>query len=265
MRPRKIALTLFVCLALASFATSVAQAAEGDGWTIGTTENQTTAGTLIANGVHERIHCARHGTSSLIISGTVSGSPVQWNIGEIDCLEKAGATNVATIDNTTSKGHSEGVFTWTNVKVEKPAGCQVGGATHEITTSRLTDEVIMDPTAGSTTVFDRFFTDRNAKGEEEAVDIVTFEGAECPLAEAAVPLKGTFCGEFVHTNSMGTGFEPSKTGTLTRIQTLLFGAAQQSTANRIAKPCALTIAGNPAQITGAVDFELESGKPFGAD
>jgi hypothetical protein len=70
MRFRKIALALFACLALGAFAANAAQAAEGDGWTIGTTENQTTSGTLIPSGTHERVSCKKHGTTSFVISST---------------------------------------------------------------------------------------------------------------------------------------------------------------------------------------------------
>jgi hypothetical protein len=249
MRFRKIVLALFACLALGAFAANAAQAAEGEGWTIGTTENQTTAGTLIPKGTHEPITCKKHGTSSLVLTSTILGAPIEITAEGIDCVE-------ATIDNTTSKGHSEGKLTFTGVKVVKPAGCSVPGG--EITTEKLTDQVSMDTkVAGSTSVLDKFFT------EGGPWDTVALAGAECPLAEISTPLNGTLCGEFAHTNSAGTGFEPNKTGTLTKVQTLVFGKAQQETGG-----CALTTGKAAATITGSVDFSLSGinvGKPWGVD
>jgi hypothetical protein len=261
MRFKKIVLALFACLALGAFAANAAQAAEGDGWTVGTAENQTSGGTLIPNGTHERVSCRKHGKSPLVLSSSLFGSAVELTAEGVDCLEKAGSTKLETIDNTTGKGHSEGVLTFTAVKVVKPANCEVGGPTHDLTSMALTDEVIMDPTVGSTVVFDRFVPELAAN----AFIGITFEGPLCALSGSTIPVKGTVCGEAVHTNAAGTGFEPNKTGTLTKVQTLLLGSAQQTTGNSAAKPCALTAFTKSAQITGAVDFELESGKPFGAD
>jgi hypothetical protein len=261
MRFRKIALSLFACLALGAFAANLAQAAEGDGWTIGTTENQTTAGTLIPNGVHERVKCQNHTNKAkeaktpLIFTSTLLGSAVEISATNVDCLEKKGSTNLATIDNTTSKGHSEGVLTFTGVKVLKPANCSVAG--EELTTAALTDKVKMDKkVAGSTTVFDEFFPENATTG----FITIEFQGSLCALAEDTGTVKGTACGESVHTNAAGTGFEPNKTGTLTTTQSLAFGSAQQTTGE-----CALTFNGATAQLTGAVDNELESDKPFGSD
>jgi hypothetical protein len=262
MRFRKITLALFVCMALGAFAASIAQAAAGDGWTIGTTNNQTTAGTALATGTHERVSCKIHGTSTYVLTSTLLGAPIELTGAGIDCLERAGSSSAATIDNTTSKGHSEGVLTLTSVQVVKPAHCEVGGPTHEITTTALTDEVIMDPTAGSTVVFDRFFPETPANG----IMHFSFEGPECALTESIATVKGSFCGESVHTNA--TGFAPNTTGTLTITQTLLFGPAQQTTGHSTAKPCAATVGSSTAQLSGAVDFELSganAGKPSGAD
>ncbi|HKZ12685.1 MAG TPA: hypothetical protein VJL81_02455 [Solirubrobacterales bacterium] len=257
MRFKKSALALFACLALGAITANAAQA-EGTGWTIGTTENQTTAGTLIPNGTHERISCKKHGTSSLVFTGSLLPLvPVRFTVQAIDCLERQGSTNAATIDNTTSPNHSEVVLTMTSTELTEPANCSVGS---EKTSNLLTDTVIMDPTAGSTTVFDKFFTHNAEAGSFFTLE---FSGALCPIAENSASVKGTLCGEMVHTTAGGTGYDPNNTGTLTKVQTLLFGAAQQTTAN-----CKLTFAGRTAQITGAVDFELSganAGKPFGAD
>jgi hypothetical protein len=255
MRFRKIALALCACLALAAFAANAAQAAEGEGWTIGTTENQTSAGTLIPKGTHERISCQKHSGSLLVFTSTLLGSAVEMTVEGVDCLEKAGSTNAATLDNTTSKGHSEGLLTFTGVKVVKPSNCSVAGG--ELTTNALTDEVIMDPSNKTTgPVFDKFFPEVAANG----FFTIEFVGTLCPLAEDTGTLKGSLCGESVHTNAKGTGFEANKTGTLTKVQTLLFGSAQQTTGG-----CAFTFNSAAVQLTGAVDNSLVSEKPFGSD
>ena len=259
MQFRKIALTLFACLALGAFAANAAQA-EGTGWTIGTTENQTTAGTLIPNGTHERVRCAKHTGSTLILHSTVLGAPLTLQAEQVDCLEKEGSTNAATIDNTTSPNHSEGVITFTKVKVTAPENCFAnGGASDpegfgEITTKPLTDTVIMDPTNKTTgPVYDKF-SPETAGG---AFATIKLEGPLCSLKGVEAPVKGTACGEAVNNTNTSV---PNKTGTLTRVQTLLFGKPQQETGG-----CALTAGPAEAQITGAVDNELESGNPFGSD
>ncbi|HKZ12405.1 MAG TPA: hypothetical protein VJL81_01025 [Solirubrobacterales bacterium] len=278
MRFRKIALALFACLALGAFATSAAQAAEGEGWTIEGVGK-------LPFGTHQGVSCAKHGTSTLIFTSSLLGSEVELSAEGVDCLEKAGSKNPATIDNgykvkegekeveKGGPGHSEGVLTFTGVKVLKPAPgkCSVkntGGELGEITTAALTDEVIMDtvidkgPPEVKTvlpTVFDKFFPEV-AGG---AFVTLEFSGAECPLNEAAASVKGSACGEAVHTNEKGTAYEPNKTGELKVVQTLLFGAAQQSTGG-----CALTLGTKAAQIAGAVDNSLAGtnvGKAFGDD
>src|SRR4029077_16950820 len=135
----------------------------------------------------------------------------------IDCLEKKGATAGATIDNTTSPNHSEGVFTLTEVTVEEPSSCTVTGTAQsmgvDLTTELLTDTVIMDPTNkvnGPT--YDKF-TPENAKGI-----FIEFEltGMLCPFADFKIPVKGTTCGESV--NNLNTNVA-NATKTLTKVQT----------------------------------------------
>jgi len=266
MRFRKIALALFACMALGALAANVAQAAPE--WTLGTTENQTTAGTRI---VKEGVSCKKHGTSGLELTSKFLGAPVKLTATGIDCV---GAT-IDTVVNKEGVGisaHSAGQLLFTEVKVVEPANCEVGGVKHELLTAALTDEVIMDATSGSTTVFDKFFTDKKIEKEKE-VEVpfvtVTFEGALCSIKGESAPVKGTACGEAVHTveESGKLVFKPNATGTLTKVQTLSFGSAQQSTGG-----CALTLGKEPAFVTGAVDNELNgsvtpanAGKPFGAD
>jgi hypothetical protein len=244
MRFKKIALALFACMALGALAANVAQAGQ---WTVGTTENQTTAGTKITK---ENVSCEKHSGSSLTFTSTLLGAPIELTAEGVDCVESTIDTTTAGVD------HSEGKLTFTGVKVVKPAGCKVPG--EELTTGALTDEVIMDPTAGSTVTFDKFFTDP-VGGVAQPFITISFEGAECALAGNSAPVNGSACGE-AKSNNLTTA---NVTGTLTKVQTLLFGSAQQTTGG-----CALTFGKAAAQLTGAVDNKLSganAGKPFGAD
>jgi hypothetical protein len=150
----------------------------------------------------------------------------------------------------------------TGVKVVKPSNCSVPGG--ELTTSPFTGEVIMDPTAGSTVMFTRLFPEK----AETGFNTVEFSGALCPLAEDSATLKGSVCGEAVHTNAGGTGYESNLTDGIKPVTILLVGSAQQATGDSTAKPCAMTFNGAAAQMTGAIDFELagtNAGKGYGAD
>jgi hypothetical protein len=105
----------------------------------------------------------------------------------------------------------------------------------------------MDPSGGSV-VFDKF------SPEEAGGALVTFEfgGAESPLAGSSPPVKGSLCGQ-----------SSSTTGTLLVVQTLAFGASQQTTGG-----CALTLGTKPAGLSGEVDSSLAGtnvGSRVGAD
>jgi len=249
MRFRKIALALFACMALGALAANVAQAGQ---WTLGTTENLTGAGTTITS---EGISCSNHGTSSLELTTKLLGSPVKFTVTGIDCAS-------ATIDTTTAGvDYSAGKLIFTGVKVVEPANCEVGGLNHELTTEALTVEVIMDPRGGSA-VFDKYVS------ETTTWFTVKFEGALCSLKGESAPVKGTACGEAAHTveepKESGTVvFKPTATGTLTKVQTLLFGEAQQKTGNTEKLiNCALTLGKESVFITGPVENELNGlGEP----
>jgi hypothetical protein len=257
MRFRKIALALFACMALGAVAANAAQAAQ---WTLGTTENQTTAGTKI---VKESVRCEKHKTATTAapnfdLAGTVLGVEVTLTATQIDCVE-------ASIDSTAGGvAHSEGKLRFTGVSVDKPALCTIAA---ELTTNKLTDEVITDPTS-SAVIADRFFTDKNAGGEVEPFIELEFGGAECTIAGIKVPVKGSACGESVHTNADKATYSPNANGTLTKSQILNFGMAQQTTFTSAAAPCKLELGKGEATFTGVVTNELSgtnAGKPFGAD
>jgi hypothetical protein len=274
MRFKKIALVLFACLALGAVAANVAQATE---WTLGTKEDQKASepGTRIAK---EGVTCKKHGTTTpLLLTSSLLGETVELSAEQIDCLESKGSTKPAIINTVEdfkegklieTTAHSEGVLTFTGVKVLKPSTkCEVSGG--ELTTNQLTDEVIMDPTAGSAGVFDRFFTDP-VEGKEVPFITIEFLGKECPLAGDSAPVKGSACGEAVHTLTAGT-YSAIPTGTLFSDQTLTFGMAQQTTGTSTAKPCLLKLGNTEATLDGAVDNTLAGTvtpanleKPFGA-
>jgi hypothetical protein len=221
MRFKKIALALFACLALGAFAASTAQAAEGEGWTIN--------GVAIPSGTHQRVKCAKHGSGKLTFTGSFLGSAVEITANQVDCLEQAGSTNAATIDNTTSKGHSEGVLTFTEVEVLKPENCEVVGK--QLTTKALTDEVIMDPGGGGA-VFDRFVPEIPVNG----IFAIQF-GGKCAISENTAVMKGAACGEAVHTNTATPpAFVASATGENRAVQSLRFGEPQQKTGNSEKSP-----------------------------
>jgi hypothetical protein len=245
MRFRKSVLALFACLALGAIAANAAQA-EGTGWTV---EEKG----LLKSGEHEGGNCRTHGTTSLIFTSKLLGANVKLSASGIDCLERAGSKNPAHIDNTTSPNHSEGVLTFTGVKVIEPSSCTIS---EELTTRPLTDTVIMDKTAGSTVVFDKIVPE-TAGG---AFFQLTFGGALCPIAEVPTNVTGSLCGEAVHTNAAGTGYEPNKTGELKKVQTLRFGPTQQTTGG-----CEMKFGSAATQLEGAVDNELVSGAAFGSD
>jgi hypothetical protein len=258
MQLRKIVPPLLACVALGAFAASAARAAEG--WTINGN----------ALGSYEEISCNNHvnskgeAKSPLLFTATLLGETVELSAEGIDCLERPEGLFDARIDNTISKGHSEITFTFTSVKVLKPSTkCTVGNVgrawSGEITTSELTGKVIMDPTAGSTAVFDKF----TPEVEGGAFATIEFLGPECSLSEDATSVKGSACGEAVHTNAGGTGFEASKTGELRVVQSLFFGKTLQETGG-----CTLEFGKKDAFLDGAIDFELSGfneGEPFGAD
>ena len=143
----------------------------------------------------------------------------------------------------------------------EPANCEVGttveGKTHTLTTEALTDHVIMDPTSGSTTVFDKFVPETGTTFVS-----VTFAGAKCTIGEETAAVKGSACGEAVHTEGSPLAFKAIPTGTLFKVQSLLFGSTQQTTGG-----CALTLGTVAATLEGAVDNSLSgtnAGKPFGS-
>jgi hypothetical protein len=198
MRFKRIALALFACMALGPLAANVAQAGQ---WTVGTTENQTTAGTKITK---ENVFCEKHGTTPLEFTSTLLGATIEITASGVDCVNAMIDTTTAGVD------HSEGELTFTGVKVVKPDGCKVPG--EELTTRALTDEVFMDQQfAESTNVFDKFFTDP-VGGVAQPFITIFFEGADCALAGNSALVFGSACGEAVHTNATGTGWEPNNTG-----------------------------------------------------
>jgi hypothetical protein len=238
MRFRKIVLALFACMALAAVVANAAQAA---GWEIGTTENQTGGGTVLTGS--ETVNCAKHPETSLVFTSSLRSIPVKLVATQVDCVESK--------INNSPAGHSEGKLRFTGVTVAEPANCTVVGG--ELTTAALVDNIIMDPTSGSTTVFDKF-----APASGTTFVSVTFAGTKCTIAEETAAVKGTACGEAVHTLTPGT-FSAIPTGTLFATQSLLFGSSQQTTGG-----CALTLGTAAATLSGAVDNTLASGKPFGS-
>jgi hypothetical protein len=246
MRFRQIASALLACMALGALAANAAQAGQ---WTIGTEENQTKAGTKLTG--PETVKLEKHPGTDLVMSTILLGLPFSLTAESIHCRAKT-SCSLSTTEKGVLKG--EGALEFTEVKVSTP-NCSI--SENKIVTEALTQQGRMDPTAGSTAVFDEFFP------ESGVISTVRFEGVKCPFLELEVVIKGTVCGEVVHTITPGT-YTPSPTGTLFKVQTLRFGKEQQATGG-----CAELMFGNAkAQLTGAVDNELSGtnkAKSFGAD
>ena len=242
---RKMLLALVACVAFAAFATSSAQAAEGEGWTI--------EGVKLAAGKTETVTASKNAGSSLQLTAELLNKKLTLDATEVSCVS-------CTIDNTTKAGHSAGSLKFTGVTVTEPANCTVHSAGQPdgtVVTNALTDEVIMDPTAGSTAVFDKFFP-------ESGSTFVTLEftGATCVFAELDVTVEGTATGQAVH----GSNDEPSKTGENFVTQSLLFNKAAQETGGGL-----LYLSGvktKPAFLDATVNNVLSGanvGKKFGSD
>jgi len=252
MRFRKIAVALLACVALGALAANVARAGQ---WTIGTEENQSKAGTKLTG--PEPVAVSKHPGSELAFHASIIGIPVTLTAENIRCWSGAACT-IETSKAGTDQG--EGNLEFTEVKVSIPK-CSVPG--NKLVTAKLTQKGLMDSAAGGTAVLDTFF----AESPSETIIEIVFEGAECPIAGVIAPLKGTLCGEVTHTITPGT-YTKSPTGTLFRVQTLLFGKAQQETGSIYPVICSLKIGAGVGQFTGAVDNELSGtnkAKPYGAD
>src|SRR4029077_17122369 len=184
MRFKTIAVALFACVFLGAFTANSVQAAQ---WTLGTKENQAPSepGTKLPS---EKIKCEKHPTVPFVLHSKITNVPITFNAAAVDC-------EGATIDSTAGGvAPSAGELTFTTVTVE-PSTCSVPGG--ELTTKELTGEVIMDP-AGGEGVLEKFFPEVGTTILE-----ITLEGPTCPFAEITVPVKGTACGETVHTLTVG--------------------------------------------------------------
>src|ERR1700761_4856870 len=166
MRLKKMILALFACLALTAVAASAAQA----GWTIENVSTFPSSESVTVEG------------SSSTLTGTFSGTAIELSSTSFGC------SGTCTIDNTVEAGHSAGKLVFNGVTVTSPANCTVmspGQANGTVITNSLTDKVIMDPTTGSTTVADLFFTDKSAEKTVPFVEL-EFTGSKCTLNELKV-------------------------------------------------------------------------------
>src|SRR4029077_8347084 len=158
----------------------------------------------------------------LTLTTEVFGMELEVEAGSIECT--AGVE--CTIDNTTKEGHGTSLLTMTSVKVKKPLGCTVnspGEPAGTVATKKLTDEVIMDPTAGSTAVFDSFFPEAGTTLFE-----LEFKGEFCVLKAVEFPVSGTLAGETVH--AVGAERDiPTKTGELSIEESLTFSQSMEKT------------------------------------
>jgi hypothetical protein len=225
MKLRKLGAAVLACMAVAAVFASAASAnweIEGKSQASGFTE------TVKIDGGHTILH------------GTVLGTTVELTSTSFECT--AGVT--CEIDQAGTVEHSSGQLTFTGVKVLQPSGCSVAS---ELKTSPLTDELIMDPSGGTAT-FDKFFTDKNAKGEEVPFIEITLTGS-CAIAGTPFPVKGTVTARANNTGVSAVG------------QPLTFSAAEQTTGGG-----SLLLGKSPATLTGSATNTLSGinvGKPWG--
>jgi hypothetical protein len=230
MKLRKLGVALLACMAVAAVFASAASAA----WEV--------EGKAQANGFTETVKVAA--TSNFTLVGTFLGTAVELEATGLECAKGV----VCEITQNGATDASSGQLTFTGVKVVKPTGCSVAT---ELTTNPLTDKLIMDKTAGSTSTFDEFFTDKKKEGEKE-VEVpfieITLTGT-CAIAGTPFPVKGTVTGL---TNN---------TGVSAVNQPLTFSAANQTTGGG-----SLVLGKGAATLTGSATNTLSgvnAGKPWG--
>jgi hypothetical protein len=222
MSLKRLGVALVASLALAAVFASSAFATATT-----TNSHWNVAETTLANGETREVKCSRDGAANFVLTGTVAGSPAKITATTLECptgdvIKQEGEHSIAT-----------GTLKFSGLTVDEPAGCSTSAS---ITTKALTAKILME----GTTVYTQFEPTAGATG--------TF--ASIPLtgcaAEGTYPVKGTSCGLVTEQ----TGMEKAN-------QTLTFSETIQNTAG-----CSLTLASNPAQITGAANNELVSGKEF---
>lgn len=239
MRLRKTIVALCACIAVGAAA---AQAADGEGWTI---EGVKLIGLETAT-------ASKNAGSSLEFIGSALEKEIALAATEVAC-------EGCTIDNTTSSGHSASKLKFTGVTVKMPPNCTVhspGSAGGTVVTKALTDQVIMDPTAGSTAVFDKFFPETGTVIAE-----LEFTGATCIFDGTVWQVNGTLTGQFVH-----AGDAADRTGEDLVTQSLLFNDAAQKTGGGFSYLG--TSKGLAFVFRGTLNLSLSGssiGKKFGAD
>jgi hypothetical protein len=191
-----------------------------------------------ANGFTETVTVKE--ASNFTLEGTFLGATVVLTATGLQCttgvkceISQAGAVEA-----------SSGQLTFTGVTLDKPSGC-VSPAS--LTTSPLTDELIMDPSGGEPT-FDKFFTDKNAKGEEVPFIEITLTGS-CAIAGTPFPVKGTVTGRTENTKVS------------LKSQPIVFNAANQTTGGG-----SLVLGKNAATLSGSATNTLSGtnvGKEWG--
>jgi hypothetical protein len=232
MRFMKALLALSACLALSAIATDAAHGAEQ--WTVGS-EGSGPGSTLA-------------GQEALEVSGGPFTLTSKVLGAEIRLTAQSAECELACVVFGAGQGEDRLVFRFVTVD---PSTCSVrnpGGTVGTISTNSLRAKIIMDPTAGSTLVFEKLEPVLTSHGLAE----LEFAGVTCPLAGTVVKVKGTV-----------TGQSPNKTGTLKTVQSLTFGPSQQTTGGG-----ALTLGSEPAQLEGTANTKLagaHEGEAFGSD
>ena len=226
MSLKRLGVALVASLALAAVSASSALATA-------TTPSQShwiVAETQLASGETREVKCSKDGTENLTLKGTVAGSETEITAGKVECI------STPEIKQEGSQAIATGELKFSELSVTKPAGCNTAAS---ITTKPLTVKLYRE----GSTVYELFEPTAGATGTFATVPLTGCS------AEGEYPAKGSVFGE----TSNPTGVEAVD-------QTLTFSESIQNTAGG-----ALTLGGNPIQLSGKMNEELVSGSNFGAE
>jgi len=174
--------------------------------------------------------------SNLVLKGTIIGSEAELTATTVSCAGRL--WNEGTGESTMAVG--KGTLSFGGITVNKPSGCKLNGQTNgsaTLTTESLTIDVQMHDV-----------------GEVETpIPVVVFK----PVGEKFATIKLTGCaaeGSYKVTGS-SVGEASNNTGVSAVNQPLTFNTTTNEAGS-------LTLAGNPATITGQANNELVGGAAF---
>jgi hypothetical protein len=168
---------------------------------------------------------------NLVLTGTILTSPAKLTATGVSCSGK--------LWNEGGMAIGKGTLSFSGITVNEPAGCKLNGETNG--TAKLTTEPLT------------ISVDMHGENGVEGKPVVTFN----PVLEKFATIHLTGCAAEGRYKVTGTalGEASHETGIGSKNQQLTFNAATNAAGS-------LTLAGNPAAITGKANNELASGKEF---